>query len=114
MATTIAVLVNPTNPNNEAFVSDLQAAARALWACTSMSCTAVPNETSIQYSLLCPGCGQAIWELGRRESLHDGETKVLVHLLAVYRVYATSKRQTHRVLPMRHATLEVIALLNNE
>jgi putative ABC transport system substrate-binding protein len=30
MATIIAVLVNPTNPNNEAFVSDLQAAARAL------------------------------------------------------------------------------------
>jgi putative tryptophan/tyrosine transport system substrate-binding protein len=30
MATIIAVLVNPTNPNNEAFVSDLQAAARVL------------------------------------------------------------------------------------
>jgi putative ABC transport system substrate-binding protein len=30
MATIIAVLVNPTNPNTEALVSDLQAAARAL------------------------------------------------------------------------------------
>ena len=30
MATTMAVLVNPTNPNTGAFVSDLQAAARAL------------------------------------------------------------------------------------
>jgi putative ABC transport system substrate-binding protein len=30
MATIIAVLVNPTNPNTEAFMSDLQAAARTL------------------------------------------------------------------------------------
>ena len=57
-ATSIAVLVNPTNPNTETELRDLQSAAPPS-RYSSMSCMRVPNAISIRPSQLCPNCGLA-------------------------------------------------------
>jgi hypothetical protein len=58
-ATIIAALVNPTNPNTETILRDLQAAA-ASSECNYKSCMPAPNAISIRSSQPWPNCEPAL------------------------------------------------------